>query len=123
MGAYDPRIKKEIVKREIHPVWRGIGCLLMVLIPMIAIAAADVIINSNLDVIAIPMALRSNFDTRVFGIIYFFPAKLLLATVISVALFAVVSVLYSILYRMMGQNLRGPMDSAPVRKRVKKRDL
>ena len=123
MGAYDPRIKKEIVKTGTHPVWRGIGCLLMILIPLISIAAADVIINSNLDVIAIPNSLRTTGDTGILGVIRYFPAKLLLGTVIAVGLFAVVSVLYSILYRVTGGDKRGPMEAPPVRKRVKKRDL
>lgn len=115
--------KKDIDKRGIHPVWRGIGCLLMILIPLISMAAADVIINSNLDTIAIPNVLRTTVDTGILGEIRFFPAKLLLALVISVGLFAFVSVVYSILYSATGLNKRGPMDAPPIRKRVKKRDL
>lgn len=123
MGSYDPRLIKKELKRETHPIWRGIGCLLMIIIPLISIAAADIFINSNLNVIAIPNVLRRSVDTGIFGVIRFFPAKLLLGLVIAVGLFAVSSVAYSILYSLTGGKKRGPMDAPPVRKRVKKRDL
>lgn len=40
MGKYDYFHKaKTPPKREIHPVWRGIGCLMMIVIPVISWAA------------------------------------------------------------------------------------
>jgi len=121
--GFDRRYKKDVSTPGIHPVWRGIGCVLLILIPLISLAAADVIINSNLDVIAIPNILRATVDTGILGVVYYFPAKVLLGLVITVALFALVSITYSVIYSASGANKRGPMDAPPIRKRVKKRDL
>ena len=123
MGAYDPRLVKKEFKKETPPVWRGIGCLLMILIPFISIAAADTFIDANLSTIAIPNVLRGGVDAGFLGYVRFFPAKVLLAVVFSVALFAVSSIIYSVLYNITGGKKRGPLDAPPVRKRVKKRDL
>jgi hypothetical protein len=34
-------------RQRIHPVWRGVGCALMVLIPIIAFAGANVLLDLN----------------------------------------------------------------------------
>lgn len=122
MGMYSKRIKPKQKKTGIHTAWRGIGCMLMVLIPIISFAAADVIIESNLGIIAIPLSLRATVNTIVFGYVRYLPAKLMLGVVITVALFALLSVVYSFMYRASGQTGRGPMDAPPSRRKIKKRN-
>lgn len=34
-------------RKRIHPVWRGVGCILMILIPIIAFAAGSVLLDMN----------------------------------------------------------------------------
>lgn len=122
MGMRGSNLKQKEMRAGIHPAWRGIGCLLMILVPIISFAAADVYIESNLDKIAIPFSLRMNLDTIVLGVVRFFPAKLLLAVIVTFALFAMIFILYSVMYSVIGGNKRGPMDVAPSRKKIKKRD-
>ena len=122
MGMYNQRMKPKKENKGIHPAWRGIGCILMILIPLISFAASDVLIESNLDKIAIPIILRgAPVDTGVFGFIRYFPAKLLLAVIITVALFALLFTIYALMYRVSGQTGRGPMDAPPDRQKIKKR--
>jgi hypothetical protein len=41
--------------QRIHPVWRGVGFVMMVLIPIISWAAADVLIKANMSQRLFPM--------------------------------------------------------------------
>jgi len=34
-------------RQRIHPVWRGVGCVLMILIPIVGYAGADVLLRLN----------------------------------------------------------------------------
>jgi hypothetical protein len=34
-------------KKEAHPIWRGIGCLLPVLIPLVSFAVAEILISNR----------------------------------------------------------------------------
>lgn len=121
MGMYDKRVAQKSTKVGIHPAWIGIGFILMIVIPVMSFAASDLLIESNLSKIAIPGALRSGFETGVFGYIRYFPAKVVLAIVISIALFSVLFMIYAAMYKMSGQTGRGPMDAPPSRIKVKKR--
>ncbi|MBW8011855.1 MAG: hypothetical protein FVQ83_11560 [Chloroflexi bacterium] len=120
---YNPRTREKMQPWKIHPVWRGIGCIISILIPIIAFAAADLIIEANIAEIGIPGELRATVETYIFGRIRFFWAKVVFGLVISVGLFAVLTFIYAIIYRMTGQGSRGPMDAPPVRRHIKKRDL
>lgn len=123
MGMYNPRTQEKESGPSIHPVWRGIGCLMFILIPLISFALADLIIESNLGQIEIPASMRGTLETGLFDPIPYFYAKAFFALAISVGVFAVLAFLYSILYRISGGGKRGPMDAPPVRHKVKKRDL
>jgi hypothetical protein len=43
---FDQKKSKGIV-RQAHPVWRGIGCVMLLLIPLMAYAAADLFVAYN----------------------------------------------------------------------------
>ncbi len=46
MGKYNYFQKeKQAVNKGIHPVWRGIGCLIMIITPIISVAASMVLLN------------------------------------------------------------------------------
>jgi hypothetical protein len=44
---YLPKQKENPAKRPIHPVWRAIGCILLIVIPFISYVAADYIIQNR----------------------------------------------------------------------------
>jgi hypothetical protein len=124
MGKFD-RYEARQVKQEkvhkIHPVWRGIGCLMIIIIPVMAYAAADVFLQAAPGLGLFPRSsdIYRNIDLE------FYIAPISLGMVVFTILFAMVgfllfSVLYSIVYRMAGPPRYGPTD-APPPKRTKSR--
>jgi hypothetical protein len=124
MGKFD-RYEARQVKQEkvhkIHPVWRGIGCLMIIIIPVMAYAAADVFLQAAPGLGLFPRSsdIYRNIDLG------FYIVPISLGMVVFTILFAMVgfllfSVLYSIVYRMAGPPRYGPTD-APPPKRTKSR--
>ena len=44
---YHPVAEKKKEKNSIHPVWRGIGCVLIVIIPILSGIAANILVNNR----------------------------------------------------------------------------
>ena len=108
--------------QRVHPVWRGVGFALLILMPVIAWAAADVLINSGL--MPLPRDLFASSSDFIYGII---PDRLIY---IRLALFAaILLVLYGLLTfvtflmnRMFGINRRNdPFYVPPVPERRRRR--
>lgn len=115
-------------KREIHPIWRGIGCILIVIIPLMAYASAVLLIDENaqrgwfrippdINNIPIPAFLATNLPGWIVNDFY---AKLLVAFLFALIFFALFTVLYSFAYRLGGGYRPSPVD-APTEKRKTKR--
>jgi hypothetical protein len=108
-----------------HPVWRGIGCVMMLVIPIFSFGAADVLLNQFL----IPQG-YVNLPYQLWGIanipivdweIYNWKAVLALTVIVSFALYVVLLVFNSMIYGMTKtKNLRA-FESDPVRYKKKKR--
>jgi hypothetical protein len=105
--------RKQFKLPPIHPIWRGIGCLLAIIIPFMSFALGHLVIEENIENISIPSELRASLDTVIFGEVDFFLAKVLLAVVISFTLFVIILTVYSLAYRVMGASRLGPMDVDP----------
>lgn len=134
MGKYAARNKPEMprVNREVHPVMRGIGCLMMVIVPIISFAASTVIINYL--PIPLPPEIRTAIDlpawvynlnglTSVFQYIESQPlliAYIIFTVLISVLLFTIMAIVYGFIYKAFGPSQYGPLDEPPIRKKVKK---
>jgi hypothetical protein len=131
------RIQKETPKKrwEIHPVWRGIGCLLMIIIPVISYVGAVMLVRENTrrawvqvpeelsgwvdfsPIYRVLPALQPLFDSL--GRIYYI--DLILTVLLTVAGFALLTVLYSMIYSATGPDRYGPLDSPPIRKSTRRR--
>ena len=121
-------------KKEMHPIWRGIGCILLVIIPLMAfglmLVIAPAIIRTGLvphqllgyvhfpvwafrfhitSVIAIFIGSLNNLW---FNIIVFFVMLLILA--------GITSLLYSALYQVVGPVRYTPLDAPPSKYKSKK---
>jgi hypothetical protein len=115
-------------KSAIHPIWRGIGCILAVIIPLMAFAAAAILMDANAQRgwIEIPRDLERLPDlTRLAGslpdwIIVDFYAKLLVAVAITLLLFGILTMIYSLVYRMGGGYRPSPVDAPPIKKKTKR---
>jgi hypothetical protein len=70
MGRYSHR-PAEVKERpyEIHPIWRGIGCIMLIIGPFIAFSAAHILVNLDMENgwMAVPREMRGAVRTPVCG--------------------------------------------------------
>ncbi len=106
---------------DIHPIWRGIGCLLVLIGPPVAFAAAHLLVDENLRQgwYPLPRDLMRTFVVP--GINYplaHFYASLVVAAVLLFLGLGLLMLLYTIVYSVAGPG-RNPLDAPPVRERPK----
>ena len=103
---------------KIHPVWQGIGCLMLIVIPIMAYAGAALLVEANRTAhwAPVPRELAQTvlipfLEMRVPHLY----ANLVVALGLSLFGYAAVVVVYSLVYRLVGPPRYGPMDAPPVR--------
>ena len=120
--------------RREHPVWRGIGCLLMIIVPVLSFAAANLAFDYFLSRGQIPNDLLTTPEipdwmwlVPVFAQIYGFlfvrfgiGAILMMTFVFIILISGVFAVLYAFMYRAVGPSRYGPLDAPPSRRKTKK---
>jgi hypothetical protein len=108
---------------KIHPIWRGIGIVLLILIPFISYIAA-VIIDEPGYLYQWGLPYEPSYDQVWFtfpGLGYPVSAMILMITgVLSLISFAIIMIFYAIMYSVLGPPRYGPLD-APPEQYVKKR--
>ena len=121
MGRYDPssQFRKKAAYNEapeVHPIWRGIGFILMVITPIMGYAIATVLIQENAQKgwVAIPPELLSPW-LHPYLFIY-----IGLTLVIALALFMIFQLFTFIIYRLFGPSRYGPLDAPPIKRKVKR---
>ncbi|MBM3152464.1 MAG: hypothetical protein FJZ96_09745 [Chloroflexi bacterium] len=114
-----------------HPVWRGIGCLMMIVVPTISFLGAYEIVNGSYRIIPVPNELLGNiqFPVWVWRFTWFtdiaqaitrFPnplAVLVFGVSLLIVFSAILTTIYAIIFRMMGPPRYTKVDSPPFRKR------
>lgn len=135
MGKYQSGVRREEPRREgSQPIWRGIGCLLIVLVPIISYAAADLTIPFFQDQGLVPRELLATPRTpdwmwvtpvvaQTFQFLFGRPGILavLALTLIYIILFGgIMSVFYGYMYQLTAPSRYGPMDAPPPRVKIKK---
>jgi hypothetical protein len=137
MGRYTSyKVKEPAVKRgDIHPVMRGIGCILFAIVPPLSYGTAVLLVNYGisqgwpippdwLGTPAIPswlLALRGLMP--IYNWIYLqtnLTANIIFAIAVAVVVFGILSMLYGFLYSLAGPSRYGPTDEPPIRRRVKR---
>ncbi len=97
-------------KKEIHPIWRIIGILLMVIIPIVAYSLSILLYKANLDQgwMAIPggLIMRGWSDPTLL-------VKILLTVIIAFILYALVTFFSFFIYGIFGPSRYGPYDVPP----------
>jgi hypothetical protein len=138
MGRYTSyqKQKQKVNRNQVHPVMRGIGCILIVLIPIIAYGTAVYVVDygvhkgwpipfSWLGAIEIPpLLLKLRGLTVIWNFLYAqnnLTANLVFALVITIVIFGILSILYGFTYKMFGPPEYGPTDMPPERGRKVKR--
>jgi phosphotransferase system glucose/maltose/N-acetylglucosamine-specific IIC component len=114
-GQYSRQPAQKQRPWEIHPVWRGIGCILMILIPVISYAAAVLIVRENLDQgwLPIPPQLARTIILPYFGSVPYFFATLIVAALLALVGFGLITALYALVYGLVGPSRYGPLDAPP----------
>lgn len=135
MGKYAPSVRRSNIKPERpHPVWRGIGCLIMIIVPVLSYAAASVTMPALREAGLVPYDLMgtprvpdwmwispvvAGFFQRIIGR-PMFSAIMLLTVLYIIFLGGFFSFAYALLYRFVGPPRYGPTDAEPVRKKIRK---
>jgi hypothetical protein len=135
MGKYTKFQRPAMTKsREIHPIWRGIGCLMMVVIPLVSYAGAVKIVEYGL-------AHNWPFPASFLGYILFpqwvgrapvlpfllspishfknMGAVLVIMLGLIVLLAALFSTVYAMIYRTMGPSHYTAIDAPPSKYKAK----
>ncbi len=134
MAKYNKFQPKTRVTREIHPVWRGIGCLLIVILPIISFLLMLVVSPAILATGFVPYQLTGYvhfpdwmFKTQItagiaryIGSLENLWANLVIFIVVLVILSGVIWLLYSALYKMVGPARYSEVDAPPTGYKPKK---
>jgi hypothetical protein len=117
---------------KIHPVWQGFGCIMIIVVPIMAYAAADLIIEAGFfEQIGVPLS-RDFMLTRpinpIPGILPYLQdvtvdhlyANLAIGAILMLLGFGILMVIYTIFYRILGPSQLGPMDAKPIRRTPRK---
>jgi hypothetical protein len=137
MSTYKFSDARKEKARETPAIWRGLGCLLMIIIPIISYAAAVVTVQSVyvnrpaliprdlLFTVEVPrlvwqyLPILAGFLQKIFNDPYLW--VYLMVTVVYLLIFSgIISVAYSALFRAFGPPQYGRLDAPPVRKKAKK---
>ncbi len=112
---------------EVHPIWRGIGCLMILIIPIMAYAGADLLVKANMQQSWLREAnwAVELMRTQVVPVIYYpvphLYANLAVAFVLTVLGYGLMMFFYTIMYSAMGPPRLGPLDAPPERRRRPKK--
>ncbi len=139
MGKYG-RLTKQVPPPPrpwaIHPIWRGFGCILLVVGPFTAFGVAHLLVDMDmkqgwfrvppemLRTITIPGTIRLlqwSFPIGQDLVIPHFFADLLVTVLLMLLVFALIMIIYSTIYAFIGPRRYGPLDSPPIRLNQKKR--
>jgi hypothetical protein len=137
MGKYTAIQRAPIKKPEgPHPVWRGLGCIIALIVPIISFVGASLTVELGVanNWPFIPYQLLGNVSlpaqlwniaalTPVLAFIQAQPnlyAVLVFTVLYIVALAAIMVVLYAVIYRMVGPSPYGPQDAPPLKMKVKR---
>ncbi len=136
MGKYGSRVRKAAAPKRgtVNPYMRGIGCLLMLIVPFFSYVAGDLLASQGFGYqiipaewygyITVPPAL-ANFAglNIVFGLlakIEHLPATLAIAVVVLILVGGIISVIFGWMYSLFAPSQYGPMDVPPPRVKTKK---
>lgn len=135
MAKYAKYQRREIEKpRDVHPIWRGIGCLLMIITPLMAYALGRLLLTAAFQrSVPLPPEIleRITFDDWVYTVpvlssicrfiarIPYPWAQAIFFFIALVALSALVSTVYGFVYSAIGPPRYTPLDAPPPKRRAR----
>ncbi len=120
---------------SVHPIWRGIGCILMVVIPVLSYLGATTVARENAKAnwFAVPPELSKHLDlsfvwrylpalkSALGGLEELHNFDILLTVGFLIVGFGLLAVVYSMLYSAVGPSRYGPLDAPPVKSSPKRK--
>ncbi len=104
-------------KPEIHPVWRGVGFAMIILIPILSYFAGLLLIAANKarDWIPIPPELVNKLtaDPDLY-------LKIIMTIVISFFIYVIFMLVTFVTHRLFAPSSLGPTDAPPIRRKVRR---
>ena len=124
MGRHRSYTRQVVKERpwDVHPIWRGIGCVLIILIPIMAYAGAVLLIRQNNinNWVSLPPELNMTYVIAYLGFKINFSE--VSATILLMFIgFGALVILYSFMYSLIGPSRYGPLDSPPIKRKPRKR--
>jgi hypothetical protein len=135
MGKYQSGVRREEPHAEgMPPIWRGIGCLLIVLVPLISFAAANLSMPFFKDQGLVPSQLLVTLQApdwlsvapvvaQIYESLLGRPgilATLALTIIYILFIGGLLTLLYAYMYRLAAPTRYGPMDAPPPRIKIRK---
>jgi hypothetical protein len=105
--------EERAVKGRLHPAWRGVGCLLVVLLGIGAFFFSGWFLNAGL--VYIPMAARRPAFAP--WLPDYFVVQLIISAIFMIASFTIVSWIYAVAFPIQP----GEFDAPPVKRQPRKR--
>jgi hypothetical protein len=114
---------------KVHPIWRGIGCFMAIIMPLMAWAGAELFLQTNTWVplppelsqrVLIPLSKQGTIDAVSSSINSFLSGlevtygKIFFTFVFLFLGYGVLSILYSIMYRIVGPPRYSELDARPM---------
>lgn len=117
-----------------HPVMRGIGCILMVIVPLLSYGAGSLLAQQNFGSQILPISWYGrmtfpdwayrltglNFIANFLSSIDRLPATLALSAIVLIVFGGILSVLWGYMYSLLAPSKYGPFDVPPPRVKTKK---
>jgi hypothetical protein len=119
-AKYDSANKIEERPWQIHPIWRGLGCIMLILIPIISFLGAYILISEGI-VYDLGIPYPEQFANVLFSFDFLETTyaidmmTLIITGVLIIIGFAALMILYSIMYSVLGPPRYGPLDARPER--------
>ena len=104
---------------DVHPIWRGIGCLMILIIPVMSYAGGVILVEQNMKYrwIYVPAELTKSVLLPLVGRVSHLYATLMATVVLMLIGFGIIVTFYAMIYNMVGPSRLGPLDAPPERRR------
>lgn len=108
---------------EPHPVWRGIGMILMIGIPILSYAIADQLMNylARNGIVISEQLLAPPEVVPILGEVYNWPALLVFTILIALVLFGLFAIVNAMVYSTSSNSTLRTLESPPKRLRKKRK--
>lgn len=103
---------------KIHPIWQGIGCLMIIIIPIMSYAGAVILVQANAEQGWLPMPrdLTQTVKIPLLGDFKQFYAIAMVMVLLMIIGFGLITLVYAMIYSAVGPPRLGPLDAPPVRR-------